>query len=222
MNKRLPITAGRLLTLFTGLPLAMLFIGWLAITEVAYVGQGTYQVHLSVPVHGHSIQISLDNGDLHARQGTNNQVMVNGSAIYSLIRSTVIARTTRSGVTVTSRCHFVTWVCTFNFHVAVPTGVAETFSDGSGEIVVTGLINPVVTASNRSGSITLVFAKVPNLVTVDDSFGQVKIILPAGQTIYRVTTEAPFGHISVGVPTSPSSKHVLNITNHTGNIRISN
>lgn len=222
MNKRLPITRGRLVVLLAGTPLVLLFIGFLAITEVAHAGQGTYQVRLSIPVRGHSVEISLDSGDLRAHQVTTSRLQIAGTAQYSLVRSTVTSLTTRSRVTVDSACHFVSLVCSFDYHVGVPAGTAETFSDGTGTIVVTGLTNPIVTASDGAGSITLTFTKVPDRVAVTDAFGEVKIVLPAGLTVYNVIAHGQFGKTSIEVPTSSLSKHLISVDNSSGNIVITN
>jgi hypothetical protein len=222
VNKRLPITPGRLLVLIVGLPLALLLIGGLAITEVAHAGQGTYRVRLNVPVRGHSVEISLDSGDLHVRQATTARLRISGTALYSLVRSTVTPLTARSGVTVVSSCHFVTFVCSFDYHVGLPAGTAETFSDGQGDITVTGITNPTVTASDRAGNVTLTFTKVPDRVEVTDAFGNVKIVLPVGLTVYHVITQAQFGKSSIGVPTSPQSKHLINVTDASGSISVTN
>lgn len=216
------MTRGRLVVLLIGTPLVLLFIAFLAITEVAHAGQGTYHVRLNLPVRGHSVEIKLDSGDLHVRQMTTAQLQITGTALYSLVRSTVTSRTTSSGVTVASACHFVSLVCSFDYRVGVPAGAAETFSDGQGDITVAGLTNPIVMASDGAGSITLTFTKVPSRVIVTDAFGYVKIVLPPGLTVYNVITHAQLGKASIAVPTSPASKHLINVNNSSGNITITN
>src|SRR5262249_55012833 len=161
----------RLITLIVGTPLVLLIIGGLAITEVAHAGQGTYRVRLSIPVRGHSVELSLDSGDLHARQATTTSLQISGTAVYSLVHSTVTSVTARSGAKVVSSCHFVTLVCSFDYRVGVPAGTEETFSDGEGDITVTGITSPIVTASDGAGNITLTFTKVPDRVSVTDAFG---------------------------------------------------
>lgn len=222
MNRRLPITRGRLIVLIIGTPLVLLFIAGISISEVAHAGEGTYHVRLSIPVRGHSVEISLDSGDLHARQATSANLRITGTALYSLFPSTVTSLTSRSGVAVVSKCHFVFWVCSFHYQVGVPAGTAETFSNGQGDITVTGITNSVVTASDGAGDITLTFTKVPNRVAVTDAFGNVKIVLPPGLTVYHVITQAQFGKVSTGVPSSPQSKHLINVTDASGSISITN
>lgn len=216
------MTRGRLVVLLLATPLALLLIGGLAITEVAHAGEGTYHVRLSIPVRGHAIELSLDSGDLHARQVTASRLQVTGTALYSLVRSTVTKLTSRSGVTVVSRCHFVSLVCSFDYRLGVPAGTAETFSDGQGDITVTGITNPIVTASDGAGNITLIFTKVPNRVAVTDAFGEVKIVLPRGLTVYNVIAHGQLGNTLIEVPTSSLSKHLISVTNSSGNILVTN
>jgi hypothetical protein len=222
VNKRLRLTRGRLIVLITGTPLALVLIAGLAITEVAHAGQGTYQVRLSIPVRGHSVELSLDSGDLRVRQVTAAKFQVSGTALYSLVRSRVTSHATRSGVTVTSYCPFVTLTCSFDYVVGVPPGTTETFSDGQGHISVAGITNPIVTASDGAGSVTLIFTKVPDRVEVTAAFGNVKIVLPPGLTVYNVVTRAPLAHSTISVPTSPESKHLINVTDATGSVIVTN
>ena len=220
MNKRLPITGGRLAVLIVGIPLALLIIAGLAITEVARAGHGTYQVRLSIPVRGHSVELSLDSGDLRVRQVTAAKLRVSGSALYSLVRSKVTSHATRSGVTVTSSCPFVTLTCSFDYLVGVPAGTAETFSDGQGHITVIGITNPVVTATDGAGSVTLIFTKVPSRVVVTAAFGNVKIVLPPGLTVYNVVAHAQLGNTLIQVPRSPESKHLISVNDGSGSILV--
>jgi len=222
VNKRLPITAGRLAVLLIGTPLALLVIAVLAIIDVAHVGRGTYHVQLSVPVRGHSVEMSLDSGDLHVRQVTTAKLQISGIALYSLVRSTVTPYTTGSGVKVTSDCHFVTWQCSFDYVVGMPAGTAETFSDGQGHITVTGITNPIVTASDGAGSVTLIFTKVPSRVDVTAAFGNVKIVLPPGLTVYNVVAHAQLGTSLIEVPISAESKHLINVNDGSGSILVIN
>jgi hypothetical protein len=220
VNKRLPITRGRLIALIIGTPLALLVIAVLAIIDVAHVGRGTYHVRLSVPVRGHSVEFSLDSGDLQVRQVTTDKLQINGTALYSLVSSTVTPHTTRSGVRVTSDCHFVTWQCSFDYLVGMPAGAVETFSDGQGHIVVSGITNPIVTASDGAGSVTLTFTKVPSRVEVTAAFGNVKIVLPPGLTVYNVVAHAQLGQTLIEVPTSPESKHLITVNDGSGSILV--
>jgi len=222
VNRRVPMTTGRRLALVIGVPLILLIIGWNALSAAAYAGQATYPVRLDLPASGGTVKVSIDSGDLNGGPGAGDRLRLTGTARYSVVRSTVTWHATPSGVTVVSRCHFVVGECSFNYRVALPAGSPAILSDGSGDITVTGVTSTDVTASDDSGDVTLTFTKIPDRVRVSDQFGDVTLLLPPGRTAYRVSAHASFGDTSVGVPTSPSSTHVITVINHNGSISIRN
>ena len=94
--------------------------------------------------------------------------------------------------------------------------------DAFGNITVTGASAATVQASNSSGDITLRFTTVPRQVTVNDSFGNVTLILPAGSAAYQVHTRNSFGNTRVSVPESSTSRDVIRVSNNSGDITIVN
>jgi Putative adhesin len=94
--------------------------------------------------------------------------------------------------------------------------------DAFGNIDVTSLATATVVASNNSGDITLRFTSVPRQVTVNDSFGNVTLILPAGSTAYQVHTRNSFGSTHVSVPESSTARDVIRVSNNSGDIMIIN
>jgi hypothetical protein len=263
---RVPLTRGRRLALVIGVPLILGVIGWTALTEVAFAGIGSYPVRLDLPVHGHTVSFSVGSGNATVGSGNvtvgpaaGDRLHVTGTARYSLVRSTVTKRITRSGVSVSSECHFVTGVCFFNYQVGLPAGARAVLSNGSGnltlrglagyvnaadgdgniagtglsgprvvlesgsgDITIIGLTSADVTASDGSGNITLTFTKVPARVIVSDSSGDVQLVLPPGQTAYRVNARPSDGNRVVNVPTNPASPHVIRVTDGSGDISITN
>jgi Putative adhesin len=105
--------------------------------------------------------------------------------------------------------------------VSGATGDAQ-LRDAFGNIDVTSLAAATVTAGNNSGDITLRFTTVPRSVTVNDSFGNVTLILPAGAVAYQVHTHNSFGSTQVTVPTNPTARDVIRVTNNSGDITIIN
>src|SRR5262249_23147166 len=71
-----------------------------------------------------------------------------------------------------------------------------------------------------SGDITLVFTKVPDLVRVSDSSGNIRLVLPPGPATYRVSASTSSGSTSLNVPQSLTSPHVIAVTNQSGDITI--
>jgi|SRR5215471_7248522 len=214
------MTTGRALVLCVGIPAMLALIGASALSEVAMAGQGTFPVRIDIPARTRAVHISVGSGDLRVGPASGNSLRVTGTAHYSLIRSTVTSRVTKTTVSVNARCHFFTGVCNFGLDAALPAGAAADFSSGSGNITVTGLTSTHVTAVGSSGNITLTFAAVPDLLRVSDQFGDITLVLPPGRTAYRVNAQAAFGNTSIRVPTSSSSPHVIKVTDSTGNVVI--
>jgi hypothetical protein len=96
------------------------------------------------------------------------------------------------------------------------------FRDGSGNVVIDRLAGTDVSGSDGSGDITLTFTKVPERVQVSDNSGNVTVVLPPGRTAYDVTASASSGNTAVAVPRSSSSKHVIIVTDQSGDITIAN
>jgi DUF4097 and DUF4098 domain-containing protein YvlB len=106
-----------------------------------------------------------------------------------------------------------------DINVSGATGDTQ-LKDAFGNIYVTGLAAASAVAANNSGDITLRFATVPQQVTVTDSFGNVTLLLPAGAVAYQVHTHNSFGSTSVSVAQSPTSSHVIRVSNNSGDITI--
>jgi len=276
MTNRLPMTPGRWAALVIGTPLALLVIGWTALTAVAFAGLGSSRVNLAVPFHGHTAVVNVDEGDITAGPGPAGEVRVHGTLHYSLIRPKLTWHRSGSTIALHARCQVPTGVCSVDYAVAVPpvarselstasgnltasglagsvtlstdsgdikaTGVSgrATISDDSGDITVTsasgakvlikndsgditgtGVSSRQLTAQDQSGDITVVFTKIPDLVRISDSSGNIKLVLPPGPTAYRVSASTASGQTSIGVPQSPASPHVVSVSDASGDITIS-
>lgn len=164
MRTPLAMTTSRRAALAIGAPLAILIIGWGAVTEIAWAGQGSYPVSLSIPVHGRTATIAVDSGQLRVGPAAGDALQLTGTAHYALVRSRVTWTSTASGVSVRSQCEFPTGPCSFNFQVAVPAGRRAVVSDGSGDVTLSRLAGPVrvgddsgdVHATALSGGVTIV------------------------------------------------------------------
>ena len=148
----MPLTRGRRLALAIGVPLALIIIGWTALTGVAFAGQGSYPVRLNLPVHAGTVNFSVDSGDVTVGHTAGDRLVVTGTAHYSLVRSTVTRSVTPSGTTVSSHCHFVTGECSFTYRVGLPAGVRAVLASGSGDLMLRGL-SGYVNAAAGSGDI---------------------------------------------------------------------
>jgi Putative adhesin len=94
------------------------------------------------------------------------------------------------------------------------------FQDGSGDVVINGLAGTTVTGHDGSGDVTLTFTKVPARIQISDGSGDVTLVLPPGRTAYDVIASASSGDTAIAVPRNSSSKHVIMVTDQSGDITI--
>ena len=275
MTGSLQMTPGRWVTLVIGTPLALLVIGWTALTAVSFAGLGSSRVSLAVPLHGRTAAVSVDEGDISVGPGPAGQLRVHGTLHYSLVRPHLSWHRSRSTVALHAHCQVPTGVCSFDYAVAVPAGARSEISNASGNLTATGLAGTVtlstdsgdikatrisgrttisdhsgdiiltslsaartlimndsgditgtgvsgrqLIAQDQSGDITVVFTKVPDLVRISDSSGTIKLVFPPGPTAYRVSASTSSGQTSINVPQSPTSPHVVSVTDQSGDITI--
>jgi DUF4097 and DUF4098 domain-containing protein YvlB len=91
---------------------------------------------------------------------------------------------------------------------------------GSGNIAATGLTGPGVTVTNQSGDVTLIFASVPGRVRVTCDSGNIKLVLPPGNTAYHLEARTSSGTTDLRVPKDTSSPHVITVTDQSGDISV--
>src|SRR5215470_2221913 len=265
MTSPLPMTPVRWVALAVGTPLALLAIGWTALTAVAFAGLGSARVNLATPLHGRTAVVSVDEGDITVGPGPADQLRVRGTLHYSLVRPRLRWQRTPSKIALHAHCRVPTGVCSFDYTVTVPpmarseistasgnltaSGVAGTVTLGtdsgdvratriggsvvtslagaralitndSGDITGQAVSSQILTVQDQSGDIRVVFTKVPRRVQVSDSSGDITLVLPPGPTRYRVSATTSSGSTSVTVPKSPTSPHVISVTDQSGNITI--
>jgi Putative adhesin len=99
------------------------------------------------------------------------------------------------------------------------SGAKLILQNSSGDIAVTGLTSADVTVSNDSGDVDLTFTAIPDRVSISNSSGDVSVVLPPG-VAYRVSAQTLSGGTSIGVATSPTSPHIITVTDQSGDISI--
>jgi hypothetical protein len=222
VNRRLELTRGRIVALLIGLPLTLAAISAFSVNVLGELSVGTNQVRFDLPARGLAVTVSIGAGDLRVTTSAGDRVKLHGVAQYSLIRPSVTAQTTGAGLVLTSRCRLSVAHCDFNYHLDLPAGGAADLIDGNGDITGTGLVSPNLTAISHSGNIKLKFSAVPDNIDVTTSLGDITLVLPPGNAIYRVDSSAVLGTSTIRVPTSPRSSHVLTVTDTSGSITITN
>ncbi len=101
-------------------------------------------------------------------------------------------------------------------HVSGPLSLGT----DSGNIQGTAVTSASVTASSGDGNIEIVFASVPRDVRVNSSSGDITLVLPPGQTPYRVLAVSDSGAVSDQVVQSPSAPDTITARTGSGNITI--
>jgi Putative adhesin len=99
------------------------------------------------------------------------------------------------------------------------SGESVVLSDDSGNVSGENLTSPALKAHDDSGDVSLSFTQPPDLVTVSDDSGNIKVVVPAGLA-YRVQAGTDSGSTHVEVPTDPSSPHVLNLHTDSGDVSV--
>ena len=92
-------------------------------------------------------------------------------------------------------------------------------SDSSGDITGAVLASSTVSASDDSGDIRLAFNRAPTKVEGHDSSGNITVAVPAN-VAYRVVTHVSSGSSHVDVPTDPASKHFIDLSDDSGDIKV--
>jgi hypothetical protein len=209
-GRPLPMTPWRWVALVVGTPLALLAIGWTALTAVAFAGLGSYQVNVATPVAGRTAVVSVDSGDVTVRQGPAGQLRVHGNLRYSLVRPHVSWQRSASRIAVRSHCHVPVGICLVNYTVTVPAGVRSLVSDGSGDVFTSGLTGSF-TLNDGSGDITA--ARTLGTPTISDQSGDISVTSLSG-------TRAVIMDDSGDITGSGVASRDLTVTDQSGDITV--
>jgi hypothetical protein len=170
MTEPLRMTTARRFVLIAGTPVALLIIGWTALTAVAWAGQGSYRVNLDVATRGRPASLTVDSGELSIGPGAPGRLRVTGTARYALARSVVKWQSGPAGVSVSSRCRQLTGPCSFDYAVAVPPVGIAAVEDSSGDMTARGLTGRLTL---RAGSGNIRVSSLSGKVRISDGSGDV-------------------------------------------------
>jgi hypothetical protein len=230
MTGSLPMTPGRWAVLIIGTPLALLVIGWTALTAAAFAGLGSSQVNLAVPVHGRTAAVSVDEGNISAGPGPAGQLRVHGTMHYSIVRPKLRWQRSRSTIALHARCELPTGICSFDYAVTVPPVARSRVSTGSGNLTASGLAGTVtlgtdsgdvmatrisgnVTISDHSGGITVTSLAGTRALITNDSGN----ITARGVSSQQLTAQDQSGDITVVFTKVPD---LVRVSNSSGNITL--
>jgi hypothetical protein len=197
MTEPLRMTPVRRVILAAVTPVALLLFGWTALTGVAWAAQGSYRVHLAIPVHGRTASVQVDSGDLSVGPGPAGTLRVTGTAHYALARSAVSWQSSPTGVSVRSRCRQLTGPCSFTYAVAIPQGSIAGIDDSSGDVTASGLAGRL-TVQAGSGDVRV--SALSAEVRISDDSGDV---IGSSLTGPELTISAGSGDVALTGVASP-------------------
>lgn len=152
---QLPLTPGRWLALFIGVPVLLALIGFTGLNVVALAGQGSYRVRDTIPVRDGQITARINSGDVTlqqaaagAAQGRNAELT--GTAHYSLFRQ----RIRISGSTLTYTCGFALGNCSLNATLQVPARTAVSLFTFGGDVTIPSFTDSRLTGNTDGGNLT--------------------------------------------------------------------
>ncbi|MDF6021392.1 DUF4097 family beta strand repeat-containing protein [Streptomyces sp. JH34] len=99
------------------------------------------------------------------------------------------------------------------------SGPLELHAD-NGSIEAERITGRSVIARSDNGTVELGFSAVPDLVDTVSDNGSVSVTLPGGKQTYAVSAEADNGDVSVDVPRSGSSGHVVKARSDNGEVTV--
>lgn len=121
-------------------------------------------------------------------------------------------------------------------HIGAITGEVRV-SSGAGDVNLTGTtgpvvvetgagdvrgvdLGPVVDAQSGAGDVRLAFAVAPTDVRAESGAGDVAVLLPPGETVYRVDADSGAGSRTVDVRTSPTATARVFAQSGAGNVSV--
>lgn len=184
---RLRLTPGRWLTLVLGVPVLLALIGGTAFSLVAQIGEATFGVHGTIPVHDGQVTAELNGGNVTLQQapasGSADDAQLTGTATYSLVRATVKI----SGSNVTFRCPLATGNCTLNATFRVPAQAAVSLFTGGGDATV-----PSFTASRplmlNTGGGNLTVGRLAGRLDLETGGGDLTVSALSGTGLVQANT----------------------------------
>jgi hypothetical protein len=149
----MPMTLARCVALVVGVPAALAVIGWAAFTAVALSDQVSYRVHVSAPVTGRRVSVSIGGADATFLPGSGRRILVNAALRGSLARPSFTWRSTAAGLALNSACPpMLVGTCSLSYVITAPGHLPVAVSDASGDLTAAGLSGRV-TLSDGSGNL---------------------------------------------------------------------
>jgi hypothetical protein len=164
MPVTMPMTRARRVVLAVGVPAVLAVLGWAAYNAVALADQVSYHVHVSAPVTGRRVAVSVGSADATFLPGAGRRILVNAALRGSLARPAFSWRSTAAGLALDSACPpMLVGTCSQRYVITVPGGMPVALSDASGDLTASALSGHVslsagsgnLNAAGLSGTVAL-------------------------------------------------------------------
>jgi Putative adhesin len=147
------LTRARRAVLVLGVPAVLAVLGWGAYNAVALADQVSYRVHVSAPVTGRRVSVSIGSADATFLPGSGRRILVNAALRGSLARPSFSWQSTAAGLALHSSCPpMMVGSCSLSYVIMAPGGLPVAVSDESGDLTVNNL-GGRVTLKDSSGNL---------------------------------------------------------------------
>lgn len=147
------MTLARRVVLVAGVPVVLALLGWAAYSAVALADQVSYRAHISAPVTGRRVSVSVGSADATFLPGSGRRIQVNAALRGSLARPSFSYRSSAAGLALKSACPpMPVGTCSQSYVITVPGGLPVALSDASGDLTA-GDLSGHVSLSDGSGNL---------------------------------------------------------------------
>lgn len=148
----LRMTPGRWVALVFGVPVALALIGWTGFSALAWAGQASFPVNVTLQLQGGRLAADVGGGDVNVHQGQTQggTARLSGNVQYSLVRPGFSV----SGNHIHLDCRLPTGNCGLNADLSVPPGTAVDLTSSGGNMQVGG-IQGAATLDSGGGDVSV-------------------------------------------------------------------
>jgi hypothetical protein len=176
---RLTMTPGRWITLLIGVPVALVLMGFSALSLVSDIGMARFPVSRTIPLDHGRLVASVDGGDFTVQQGqASGAAQLTGTVQYSLIRPDF---SVDNGTGINLHCRLLLGNCGLNATLTVPPRTALDLTTGGGNMRLSD-VRSAVTLASDGGDISLSGADV---ATVTTSGGNLSTTADSGKLTFH-------------------------------------
>jgi hypothetical protein len=217
------------------LTLAALLWGAVNVVNLLAHGERHFERTFSGPVT--AVEVSTDRGTVRVIASDRDDVRLTGYVSDGLGGTDNAVRKRGTRLLVDGACNFpAAYWCTASYTLRVPRDVRVVLWSGSGDLSVSGLRSAadltadhgdvratrmrsrVVHADAAHGSIRLGFTVAPQQVLASSTHGDVTVVVPRGDAVYRVELSTDHGSTQNGLRSDPTAARLVQLSSQHGDV----